>query len=96
MKLVVAIVQSEDADRAVKAILAADMRVTRFNSVGGFLRKGNVTLLTAVQPEQVDTVIETLRANCQRRPVDQQGGRGPRELARAAVFVVNVPESYQI
>jgi hypothetical protein len=41
-------------------------------------------------------VIETLRANCQRRPVEQQGGRPPRELARAAVFVVNVPESYQI
>ncbi len=94
MKLIVAIVQSEDADRAVKAILAQGLRVTRFNTVGGFLRRGNVTLLMAVQPEQVDNAINTLRENCQRRTIDQS--RGSRELSRAAVFVVNVPQSYQI
>jgi len=97
MKLIVAIVQAEDADRAVKALIARELRVTRFNTVGGFLRKGNVTLLTAVQPEQVDTVIQTLRETCQRRPVDQaRSERGQRELSRAALFVIDVPQSYTI
>jgi len=42
----------------------------------------------------VDNAINTLRENCQRRTIDQS--RGSRELSRAAVFVVNVPQSYQI
>ena len=96
MKLIVAIIQAEDADRAVKALIAQELRVTRFNTVGGFLRKGNVTLLMAVQPEQVETVIQTLRETCQRRPVEGRGARPGQELSRAALFVINVPQSYQI
>lgn len=97
MKLVLAIVQAEDADRAVKALISQEYRVTRFNTVGGFLRKGNVTLLTAVQPEEVEQVIQTLRNTCQRRPIDQAKAEGSgREVSRAALFVLNVPQSYQL
>ena len=97
MKLVVAIVQAEDADRAVKALIGQEFRVTRFNTVGGFLRKGNVTLLMAVQPEEVEQVIQSLRSTCQRRPVDQtKANEQQREVSRAALFVLNVPQSYQL
>lgn len=96
MKLVMAIVQAEDADRAVKALIGQEYRVTRFNTVGGFLRKGNVTLLTAVQPEEVEQVIQTLRTTCQRRPIDQTKEGSGREVSRAALFVLNVPQSYQL
>lgn len=91
MKLVIAIVQAEDADRAVKALIAQQLRVTRFNTVGGFLRRGNVTLLLAVAAEQVETVIQTLRETCQPRSAGQQ-----QQVSRAALFVVNVPDSYQV
>ena len=64
MKLIWAIVQNNDAGRAIEALVEQGHRVTRINTVGGFLRRGNVTLLVGVEPEQVDPAIETLRAAC--------------------------------
>ena len=57
MQLLVAIVQSEDADILLKRLNAADYRATRINTVGGFLAQGNVTILVGVQDDQVDDVI---------------------------------------
>ena len=68
MKLVWAIVQNEDAGNAVKALGAKGFRTTRINTVGGLLKRGNVTLLTGVEVEQVDEVINTLREHCHARP----------------------------
>ena len=45
MRLVVAIVHDEDAAAAVDALTEARFGVTRLATSGGFLRKGNATLL---------------------------------------------------
>ena len=60
-RLVLAIVQSSHAGTVQTALLDNKFRVTRINTAGGFLRRGNVTLLVGVASEQVDDVIEIIR-----------------------------------
>lgn len=67
MQLLVAIVQSEDADTLLKRLNAADYRATRINTVGGFLAQGNVTILVGVQDDQVDDVIAIIQKTCRTR-----------------------------
>ncbi len=86
MKLILAIVQNNDAGRAIEALVEQGHRVTRINTVGGFLRRGNVTLLVGVEPEQVDPAIETLRAACKTQAASD---RMPLDGARGVVFVLN-------
>ena len=57
MKLIIAVVQNKDADAVVDALVAAEYRATRFASTGGFLRRGNTTIMVGVQDHQVDHVI---------------------------------------
>jgi uncharacterized protein YaaQ len=67
VKLVVAIVQGEDAGQTVRALAAAGISVTRLASSGGFLQQSNATLLIGVDDERVDQVVELVRENCRER-----------------------------
>ena len=58
MKLVWAVVQSEDAGNALKTLQAKGYRSTRINTVGGLLKRGNVSLLTGVEAEQVTSTTD--------------------------------------
>lgn len=65
MNLVLAIVHNDDADAATRALLTAGHRVTRINTAGGFLRRGNVTLLIGVEPTEVEGVLQIIRQHSQ-------------------------------
>ncbi|HLA65839.1 MAG TPA: cyclic-di-AMP receptor, partial [Candidatus Saccharimonadales bacterium] len=67
MKLVTAIVHSEDAGNLVDALLEKEFRTTRLQSSGGFLKQGNATILVGVEDDQVDAVLELISANCHAR-----------------------------
>ena len=67
MKLVTAIVHSEDASTLVDALLEKEYRATRINSSGGFLKQGNATILVGVEDDQVDAVLEIISASCHAR-----------------------------
>jgi len=93
MKLVWAIVQNEDAGNALKALAAKGFRTTRINTVGGLLKRGNVTLLTGVDAEHVDDVLSTLHEHCHPRGASDDT---PAERARAVVFVLDAPGFLQV
>ena len=59
-RLVLAIVENAHAGDVQGALVEKKFRVTRINTAGGFLRKGNVTLLIGVATDQVDEVIEII------------------------------------
>ena len=67
MKLVVAVVQDEDADNLVNEIVAANFRVTRVSSTGSLLRTGNTSLIVGVEEQEVPRIIAVVRATCKRR-----------------------------
>ena len=67
MKLVIAVVQGEDAQRTVEALGQAGISSTRISSTGGFLQQGNVTLLVGVDEEKVAGAVQIIRENCRER-----------------------------
>jgi uncharacterized protein YaaQ len=67
LKLVIAIVQGEDAQRTVAALSDHGISSTRFASSGGFLQQGNVTLLIGVEDSHVEEALRVIRENCRER-----------------------------
>ncbi len=82
MKLIVAIIHHTDGEDVLQALTDAHLSVTRIASGGGFLRRGNATLLIGLQAEQVPTAVQLIREHTA-PPVDPG-------LKRATVFVLNV------
>lgn len=87
MKLVFIIIRDEDGDAVLQALIDHGFRVTRVASTGGFLRRGNLTLMTGIENEQVEVVIDLLRKTC--CPPD-----APEH--RATIFVVDMLAYEQI
>lgn len=87
-KLVVAIVQNEDADVVVGALMAAGYRLTRINTAGGFLRRGNATLLIGVEAQRLNDVLSLIQGSCRPRnePAPVQHGM---PMYSATVFVLD-------
>ncbi len=67
MKLLITIVQAYDSDRLLRAVTSAGMGATKINSVGGFLRMVNSTILIATDEELLPRAIELIRETSQRR-----------------------------
>jgi uncharacterized protein YaaQ len=67
MKLVIAIVQDDDASDVVNKLNKEGFRVTKLATTGGFLRAGNTTLLAGVEKEKVDIVIDIIKKLCESR-----------------------------
>ena len=67
MKLIVAVVHNEDAGALVDALLDREYRATRLHSSGGFLKQSNATIILGVEENDVDEVIDIVRANCTSR-----------------------------
>ena len=67
MKLVIAIVHSEDAGALVDALTDKEYRVTRLQSTGGFLKQSNASVLVGVEETQVEDVLAVIRETCHAR-----------------------------
>ena len=82
MKMIVAILQDEDAETVTRALLNSNLCVTEVSSTGGFLRQGSSTLMIGVDDELVDDAIHIINNNCT-PSVEPM-------LKRATLFVLNV------
>ena len=60
MKLVLAIINSEDAQRVMRSLTQDGFSVTKLATTGGFLMSGNVTIITGVEDERVDEAIDII------------------------------------
>jgi uncharacterized protein YaaQ len=66
-KLVVMIVSDQDADRLMNRLVEEGLPATKIGSSGGFLRRGNATILSGVADEQVDDVVALVDDLCHAR-----------------------------
>lgn len=64
MKLVVMIVADADADGLIRAMIERGYPATKIGSTGGFLKRGNTTLLSGIDSDRVDDVIALVRELC--------------------------------
>jgi uncharacterized protein YaaQ len=67
MKLLLAIVQDPDAGRLQRALTESGFGVTRLSSTGGFLRRGNTTLLIGIEDDHLADVTAIVERVCRRR-----------------------------
>ena len=67
MKLVMAIVHSDDASGLIDALTKRSYRATRINTAGGFLKESNATILLGIEDSQVEEVLGVIKNNCQTR-----------------------------
>ncbi len=87
-KLILAIVGQADAESVANALVAHQYPVTRLSSTGGFLRRGQVTLLVGVEADHLPNALDVIRFACHSEPVADQH--------RATLFVVNTDAFEQI
>ena len=105
MKLIIAIVQDEDAARLVSNLMNEGYSVTKLATTGGFLRAGNTTLLLGVDEEKFQGAMNVIEKVCKSRkqiatsPSPVEGTTGvyvpyPIEVmvGGATVFVLNVEQ----
>lgn len=103
MKLIIAIVQDEDASQLISNLMNEGFSVTKLATTGGFLKSGNTTLLIGVDEKQFDTCLKIIEKVCKSRkqiatsPVTMGGPTGmyapyPIEVTvgGATVFVLNI------
>ena len=97
MKMILAIVSSEDTEGLTEALLKVGFRVTVVSVVGGFLRRAYATLLIGTEEERVDAVMQLIKANTTRRPVRFPlfARRGALEVGAATVFVLDLEASHR-
>jgi uncharacterized protein YaaQ len=93
MKLVIAVVHGEDANSCSDALSDAGFVVTRFTTSGGFLQKGNATILTGVEDGRVDEVMGLLRKHARGR--NEYMNPVP-PMAEPAEFFVPFPVEVQV
>jgi len=66
-RLMTVFVQEQDAENAVQALTKLGVSVTRLPSRGGFLRRGNITLMIGLPAAMVDTVVRAIKNSCRWR-----------------------------
>jgi len=110
MKLIVAIVQDQDSRAVLDALIADNYRATKVSTTGGFLVRGNSTILVGVQDAQVEDVVDILRKHCHARrefvspvlPLSEAAAARhwvqplEVEVGGATVFVLNVERFEQL
>lgn len=105
MKLIIAVVQKDDASMLSSALVDKGFSVTKLSTTGGFLTTGNTTLLVGTEDDKVGQVKEIIKSICQTReqivstPVSYSYMEGSSvscnvnvRVGGATVFVVDVEE----
>ena len=67
MKLILAIINSDDANSVLNALTDNGFSVTKLSTTGGFLKVGNTTFITGVDDDRVDEVIKIIKSKSKKR-----------------------------
>ncbi len=67
MKLILAIVNHDDASKVLKGLTQNGYSVTKLATTGGFLMAGNTTLIIGVEEDKVDGALEIIANFSKRR-----------------------------
>jgi len=67
MKMVMAVVQDNDAGKLIEKLTEKKFGITKLASTGGFLKSGNTTLMIGVDETRMDELIEMIERVCRPR-----------------------------
>jgi len=108
MKMVMCVIDDIDTYNLLDALSEAGIQATKLASSGGFLRRGNTTLLIGVEDDKKDEALGIIRKICKPRkqavPVSpvfaMEESVIPTDvtvrMGGAAVFVIDVMEDFKL
>ena len=67
LKLVIIIASDADAEKLTRKLVQQGYPATKISSTGGFLHKGNATVLSGVEASEVDGIVAMVRSECYAR-----------------------------
>lgn len=67
MKLLIAIINSDDSHKVLNEISRAGLYATKLSTAGGFLKAGNTTLLMGVEDDRLEDALDIFRKDCSKR-----------------------------
>ncbi|BDR56660.1 cyclic-di-AMP receptor [Xylocopilactobacillus apis] len=107
MKLIIAVIQDQDANELSNSFIKANIRATKISSNGGFLKSGNTTFMIGVEDERKQEVLDIIKSISKSRsqfmtapfPSPQSIDDGFQEpikvqVGGATVFVLPIEETY--
>lgn len=65
MKMIIAILDDKDTQRVTSELAQSGYTVTKIDSTGGFLRRGNSTLIIGVEKHKIDEAIDIINYACE-------------------------------
>ena len=101
MKLLIAIVNNDDAHFVNTALTSEGFNITKISSTGGFLMNGNSTFLIGIEEEHIDRALEVIKNHSKKRemniPMTLPGNNGvfgasgaSISVGGATVFIIDV------
>ena len=104
MKLIIAIVNSDDSTSEQASLTKAGYFVTKLSTTGGFLKKGNTTFFIGTDDDKVERAISIIKDNSKKR-IEKEPTVSPTEMGEfftpimvdvlvggATVFVLDVEQ----
>jgi uncharacterized protein YaaQ len=88
MKLILTVMRDEDTEPVSHSLIQSGFRVTRIASTGGFLRRGQSTMIIGVEDEKVQQAIQVIR--------DHLSPQAEPDMKRATIFVLPIDAYIQI
>ncbi|WNS75529.1 cyclic-di-AMP receptor [Bacillus sp. DTU_2020_1000418_1_SI_GHA_SEK_038] len=108
MKLILAVIQDQDSNKLMNALVDNNFRATKLASTGGFLKSGNTTFMIGTEDIRVDRALQIIKENCKSRdqlvaPISPMGGNADSyvpypvevEVGGATVFVLPIEKFQQ-
>jgi uncharacterized protein YaaQ len=97
VKLIIAIVQDQDASGLIKTLVKNNIRATKLSTSGSFLKAGNTTFLIGVKDRDVDDVLEIIKVSSHRsqqlaQAADLGEGQVKVDVGGATIFVLDVEQ----
>ncbi|GLB61533.1 cyclic-di-AMP receptor [Cytobacillus sp. NCCP-133] len=105
MRLILAVIQDQDSNKLMNALVDNNFRATKLASTGGFLKSGNTTFMIGTEDIRVERALQIIKENCRARdqlvaPVSPMGGNADSyvpypvevEVGGATVFVLPVEQ----
>jgi uncharacterized protein YaaQ len=101
MKMVMAVMPRNEAERVLQALVAAKYTATYVETRGGMLRQAQITLFIATKDQDLEIVLSIIEDNCRSEVVieEAEGEQGPApmpvkpRLGGAVVFIWNIERS---
>jgi uncharacterized protein YaaQ len=94
VKLIIAIIQDDYISNVLKTLLENKVRTTKLSSTGGFLKSGNTTLFIGVEDNEIDKVVDLIKAQTKSQSITK--GKDEITVGGANLFVMDIDKYVKI